>query len=242
LSTKSEETRSIGAGHRPLRELVCDALRDQILDGRLAPGARLVEDRLAEELAVSRNPVREALRVLAVEGYVELLPRRGAMVASLTPRQVEQVFEVREALEALAARLAARNAGEADRNRLSAIIAETDAALAAGDYARMPELNTRFHGMVLEMADNPVLTDLSHPLRGRVQWIFSRTVQDRAAHSLDEHRRIAEAILAGDEEAAARLATAHVGAALETYRRALADAGSGDGTHEPLVGSEMSPR
>lgn len=226
MATTNGRSGTVGASHRPLRELVCDALRQRIIDGTLPPGERLVEDRLAEETGVSRNPVREALRVLAVEGYVELLPRRGAVVASLSPEAVGDIFEVRAALEALAARLAARRAAPADAERLRKVLDEAEAALAKGQLQRLPPLNTRFHELVLEIADNPVLTDMSEPLRGRVQWIFTRTVEGRAPHSLGEHRRLADAIAGGDEDEAARLATGHVHAALDTYRRAV-DGGDG---------------
>jgi len=214
----------VGVDHRGLRDLVCDALRERIVAGTLRPGERLVEDRLAEELGVSRNPVREALRVLAVEGYVSLVPRRGAEVATLSPEVVEDIFEVRTALEALGARLACRNATPEGLARLVGVIEEAEAALGRrGGAARMPELNTRFHGLVLELADNPVLADLMEPLRGRMQWIFSRTAQDRAPRSLAEHRGLAEAIAAGDEDQAARLAVEHVGKALATYRSVIED-------------------
>lgn len=218
----------VGSDHRALRDLVCDALRERIMDGSLAPGERLVEDRLAAELGVSRNPVREALRVLAVEGYVALVPRRGAEVATLSPAVVEDIFEVRQALEALGARLACRNATPEGLARLREVLAEAEAAIdEPGGAARLPALNTRFHELVLEQAANPVLAGVMEPLRGRMQWIFSRTARARAPHSLAEHRALVDAIAARDEEEAARLAVAHVGSALATYRGAV-DAG-GDG-------------
>lgn len=215
----------VGADHKALRDLVCEALRERIMAGTLEPGARLVEDRLAEELGVSRNPVREALRVLAVEGYVSLVPRRGAEVATLSAELVEDIFEVRTALEALGARLACRNATPEATERLTAVIDEAEAAIRQGSTARLPELNTRFHGLVLELAGNPVLADLMEPLRGRMQWIFSRTAAGRAPDSIREHRRLAEAIAARDEETAARLAIDHVATALETYRSVVDGAG-----------------
>lgn len=228
-TTTARHALNVGSDHRALRELVCDALRDRIIAGTLAPGDRLVEDRLAEELGVSRNPVREALRVLAVEGYVELVPRRGAVVARISLELVEQIFQVRMALEALAARLAARNADTDAARRVTQVLDEAEEAIASGEPALLPELNTRFHSLVLELAANPVLTDLMEPLRGRVQWIFSRTATGRAPHSLAEHRRLADAIASGDEEVAATVAVEHVAAALDTYRSS-ADHVSADGS------------
>lgn len=228
----------VGVDHRPLRDIVCDAIRDRITAGDHRPGERLIEDRLADDLGVSRNPVREALRVLEVEGYVELIPRRGAVVASLSPAAVDEIFEVRSALEALGARLAARRATPAQAGAMARLLDESDRALAGGDLRRLPALNTRFHQLVLDIAGNGLLAETMTPLRGRMQWIFSRTVEGRAPHSLAEHRALADAIAGGDEDRAAALAVAHVVAAHATYVSALADVvaaaeaapGDGDGT------------
>lgn len=221
----SGQPSNVGLDHRALRDVVCDALRERIIGGTLAPGERLVEDRLADELGVSRNPVREALRVLAVEGYVSLIPRRGAEVSTLSPELVDHIFEVRTALEALGARLACLNATPEGTDRLIQVIEEAEAAMRRrGGAARLPELNTRFHALVLELAGNPVLTGVMEPLRGRLQWIFSRTAQSRAPASLSEHRALAEAIAAGDQDRAAQLAVEHVAQALATYRAVVAEA------------------
>jgi DNA-binding GntR family transcriptional regulator len=210
-------TARVGDGYRPLRDVVCDAIRDQIMNGRHLPGARLVEDRLAVELGVSRNPVREALRVLEAEGYVEMIPRRGAVVASMSDKEVEDIFEVRLALEALAARLAARRADATSQAALKKILAETRTALRRSEPAKLAALNTRFHELVVDVADNGYLRDVMLPLRGRMQWIFSRTVGQRAGHSLDEHFEMADAIVQHDEERAAKLAESHIEAARQSY-------------------------
>jgi DNA-binding GntR family transcriptional regulator len=219
MSSKAQaRPRQVDVDHRPLRDVVCDAIRDRIASGVHRPGERLVEDRLADDLGVSRNPVREALRALEVEGYVELIPRRGAIVADLSPGVVAEIFEVRGALEALGARLAAQRATEAHVRRLERLLDNATQALERGDLRRMPDLNTRFHQLVLDMAGNTLLGETMAPLRGRTQWIFSRTVGDRAAQSLAEHRELAEAIARGDGDRAAALAAAHVAAAHESYR------------------------
>lgn len=94
---------SLTATHRSLHELVTARIRTAILNGELVPGERLVEDRLAQELAVSRHPVREGLRTLQLEGLVEISPRRGATVALASPREAEELFEILAALDGLAA-------------------------------------------------------------------------------------------------------------------------------------------
>ena len=104
-------TATIGASHRPLRDKVVDELRQRIIDGVYEPGDRLTEERLADDFGVSRNPVREAIRVLQGEGFLVAQPRRGAVVASLSEQDVVDLFDVRLSLEVLAAKLAAERAG-----------------------------------------------------------------------------------------------------------------------------------
>ncbi|MGH2684287.1 MAG: GntR family transcriptional regulator, partial [Actinomycetota bacterium] len=175
---------SIGETHRPLRDVACDLIRDGIVSGQHPPGSRLVEEHLASELGVSRNPVREALRVLEAEGYVEMIPRRGAVVATLSASEASEIFEVRTALEALAARLAARKATGGDAAELDRLIAASQKALRKKDGRALSTLNTQFHQEVLRLAKNGYLRDVMMPLRGRMQWIFSHTaLGDRGHHS-----------------------------------------------------------
>jgi DNA-binding GntR family transcriptional regulator len=94
---------TVGSSHRPLRDVVATEMRRLILDGTLQPGERLIEDRLAEQLGVSRNPVREAIRVLEAEGFLDVTARRGSFVATLSAKQAADLFEIRLALEPLAA-------------------------------------------------------------------------------------------------------------------------------------------
>lgn len=208
---------NLGSSHRPLRDVVLDEIRGRIVAGAYAPGVRLVEDRVAQDLGVSRNPVREALRVLEAEGFVEMIPRRGAVVARLSDREVEDIFECRTALEALAARLAARHATDADMARIREVLAAAELAVGRGDGLLLVELNTRFHQLVIDAAANKYLSELLAPMRGRLQWIFSQSVGIRGQDSLDEHVRLADAIERRDESAAAALAVAHIDAARASY-------------------------
>lgn len=242
---------TVGEGYRPLRDVVCDAIRRQIIDGLHAPGARLVEDRLAQELGVSRNPVREALRVLQTEGFVEMIPRRGAVVSALSVREAEEIFEVRSALDALAARLAARKCTEQDEASLEEMLHETKEALARADGAQLSLLNSSFHGLIVDIADNSCLKDLWEPLRGRMHWIFSRTVLQRGAHSFEEHFALAQAITTHEEETAARLAREHIDEARRSFLDEAATVerpagsgvnGSGDGAAARARGRERRRR
>lgn len=209
---------NLGATHRPLRDIVCDEIREQIVRGQHLPGMRLVEDRLANDLGVSRSPVREALRVLEVEGYVDMIPRKGVVVATLSMDEAAEIFEVRIALESLAARLAARKATDVAAAGLRAVIADAERAHDRRDVGTLALLNTQFHQLVLDLAGNGYLCDVMIPLRGRMQWIFSQTAGgDRGFHSLSEHRELAKAIADHDEDGAARSAAAHVRRAQASY-------------------------
>jgi DNA-binding GntR family transcriptional regulator len=215
---------TIGTSHRPLRDVVCEELRRLVITGELAPGARLVEDRLALQLGVSRNPVREALQTLAREGFVEILPRRGAVVARVSAEQAEELFDVRLALEPLAARLAARRADPRAVARLRDALGRATQATEQGQLDVLAACNTEFHSLVVEAGGNAYLRMLVEPMARRVQWVFRVGAADRAPHSWLEHESLLHAIAAGDEEHAAALAAAHVAAARASYRRLVAEA------------------
>ena len=215
---------TIGMNHQPLRTIVCDELRRMVMIGELAPGARLVEDRLAAQLGVSRNPVREALQTLATEGFVVITPRRGAMVAQVSATQAEELFDVRMALESLAARTAARRAKPADVLRLQDVLDRAAEATRLGDLDELAALNTEFHHEVVTSSGNGYLSLLVAPMARRIQWVFRASAPQRAVASWNEHEAVLRAIAAGDEESAAVLASAHVAAARTTFR--LLDPGS----------------
>lgn len=212
---------TLGSAHQPLRELVTEEIRRRILTGVLAPGERLVEDRLGGTLGVSRNPVREAIRVLATEGFVEVTPRRGAAVARPSPRQAEELFDVRMALEGLAAgRAAARRASDTAR-RLHGLLEAGRDAVRDRKIGEVADLNTEFHTAIAEESGNQYLATLIRPVLRRAQWVFLQTVRDRASHSWTEHQGICEAIVSGDEATAQARATAHVAAARHSYLASL---------------------
>jgi DNA-binding GntR family transcriptional regulator len=217
----STMTETLGGAHLPLRDLVTRELRRRILVGDLAPGERLVEERLAELLGVSRNPVREAMRVLAAEGFVEVTPRRGAAVARLSAGEAEELFDVRMALEGLAARLAARKRSPGAIERLRSLLERARAAVDTGDLSGVADLNTEFHAAVVDAAGNAYLNLVVEPMLRRAQWVFLQTADARAPHSWTEHVGLLDAIVAGDEAAAEEHAMAHVAAARESYLAAV---------------------
>lgn len=198
---------STGAG--PLRDQVREALQARIGEGRLRPGDRIFEQDLAVEFGVSRVPVREAIRMLQSEGLVEVLPRRrGVFVRSLDRRQVEELFDVREALEGLAARLAAEGG---QREAVGQLGRQSDIARQAwsdGDTDAMSRANAEFHEQLVALSGNELLGSILEPLHGRLRWLFR--LNEEPDRVCGDHEELHSAIAAGDADRAVRLAQEHV--------------------------------
>lgn len=194
----------------PLGHSVAEAIRRAILAGRYKSGERLVEDRLSAEFKVSRVPVREALKTLAAEGLVELLPRRGARVAAWSHDVALELVEVRATLEGLNARLAARRHDPAIISKLRAVLERGIAAAQRGSSIELARLNAEYHELLAVAGNNRVLQDTVRSLRERTEMVFLRNSTERAPEDWQEHAAILSAIVSGDEELAALLATRHV--------------------------------
>lgn len=201
---------SLGAQHSPLFALVTDTLRQRILGGQYDPGERLVENTLSQELGVSRIPVREALRALAAEGLVKIEPRRGASVARLSPNIAREMVEVRATLEGLNAKLAAQRRDPALILEIEKVLKEGNDAVNSGQTERFVELNSKFHELLGNIAANSVLQDMMRSLRERTGLLFAPANLSRARLNWDEHAQILQAVIAGDADLAALLATRHV--------------------------------
>jgi DNA-binding GntR family transcriptional regulator len=202
-----------------LSKVVGEQIRGQILDGRLRPGERLVEDRLSIELGVSRVPVREALRILSVEGLVQIEPRRGASVANVSAEMADELVEVRALLEGLNARLAARRHDPEIIARLSDTLSRGNAAATTASAEELASLNREFHARLVEASRNSVLSEIMRTLRERTALAFSANGKLRAREDWKEHSGILAAVIDGDEELAALLATRHVQNAAEAFAR-----------------------
>jgi DNA-binding GntR family transcriptional regulator len=179
-------------------------LADDIVSGRLSPGARLDEQSLADRFRSSRTPVREALGRLAAMGLVEKRPHRGVVVAGFTVERVMHMFEVMAELEAACARLAARRMSPGAKAALQALHEEMRALSAAGDFDGYEAANRAFHRTVYEGSGNPVLAETADDLRRRIA-PFRRAqfhLDGRIARSFREHGTIVAAIRNGDEDAA----------------------------------------
>ncbi|HLI11736.1 MAG TPA: GntR family transcriptional regulator [Alphaproteobacteria bacterium] len=235
---------ALGDLHSPLRDLVTEQIRDAILSGRYRPGARLIEERLAEDFRVSRNPVREALRALASQGLVQVTPRRGATVAGFSPEEVQEMIEVRATLEGMNAKLAARRRDPGMIEALRRVLAEGRARAPAGIAAELVRLNGRFHDLLAAAGHNRILADLMRSLRERTNLVFAPMSARLAAQNWEEHAAILEAVIAGDAELAAARAEQHV---LRAGTRHLADEhpealrGAGDGMGKDAAGGGGAP-
>lgn len=227
--------RKVGEEHSPLHGQVIAELRQAILTGRLKAGERLVEGRLADELGVSRNPVREAIRALASEGLVEVAARRGASVAVMSEQEARETIEVRALLEGQNARLAARRHDKRVIKRIEAVLNKGTAAVAAGHFDQLFRLNQEFHNELAAAGQNRVLGELLQRLRDRTAMLFAPMSPSRQSRSWSEHAGILRAIIDGDERAAATLAAEHV-------MRAGADFMAGIDTLEELPAVSLADR
>ena len=201
---------SVGADHRTLRELVADAILERILRGDLPPGTRLYEDKLAAELGVSRNPVRESIRALEATGLIEVIPRKGAYVVEIDRTDLVHLLGVRAVLEAYAAELAATNCTEECIEALDSAIAEGLQASRRDDLVRAAECHRDFHLTIESASGNPYIAQTAGPLRNRTELVFSMLSDHRSMLSWEEHERIRDAIASGEPELARARATEHM--------------------------------
>ena len=204
-------------------EQAYEQLRSAVVAQRLPRGAMLVEADLVESLGVSRTPVREALRRLELEGYLERDESGRLFVQRLSSDDLADAFLVRELLEAFAAHLAAERISDAELAQLDGLLASDLSALAAGDVDELARLNEQIHGLVLEASRNRTLCGILRTLRGRVYGLTAFAVggPDDQRAFVDEHRQLAQLLAEGDGEAAEALVRRHLrrAEALLTGRR-----------------------
>ena len=187
-------------------------LEDEIATGELSPGTRLEEVALAERFGVSRTPIREALHLLSASDLIDLRPRRGAVVASLSLERLLQMFEVMAEMEATCARLAARRMPLEERKALEHQHLVCGKSSASGDSDYYYEENARYHTLICNGAHNSFLADEVQRLRRRLQPYrrLQLRLEGRIDASFAEHTGITEAIVAGEEEKAAEVMRQHV--------------------------------
>lgn len=207
--------------HPPLRERVRVRLEQMIADGMFEPGQHLVETDLARRLGVSRGPIREALHLLQLQGWVDLRPRQGAFVHQPSAVEIDQFFGVRALLESEAAALAAGNATPEAITAMRRAIEAAWEAIDAGDERALMSGNAIFHGHVHKLAGNKVLQELVELLDKRIRWFFSPVAMERAKDAWREHEELVDAIAKGDRGGAAVIIRQHTERTRVAYVRRL---------------------
>ena len=196
----------------PLRDVVFQTLRQAILSGQLQPGERLMEIHLAKQLGVSRTPVREAIRKLELEGLVSTIPRRGAVVAEITRTDMEDVLEVRHALEDLAVRRASENMSEEQLNELKKASARFEECVRKDDLRASAQADEEFHESISEATGNRRLLQILNNLRGQIYRYRLENLKDRSSYPdlIMQHARIIEALEEHDPEKASQALRMHI--------------------------------
>ncbi|MDT0303822.1 GntR family transcriptional regulator [Streptomonospora wellingtoniae] len=201
----------------PLRETVYETILNLIITREFPPGRHLVESELAEQLGVSRQPVREALQRLSNEGWVDLRPGYGAFVHTPTESEADQLLAVRAVLETEAARLAAGTAAPEQVEHLRELWRAGVAAVDDADVDSVVTANADFHRGVIEASGNRVLAELAAQVDRRVRWYYAPIARSRGMASWDEHAEIIAAVAGGDAAEAARLMNDHTERTRRTY-------------------------
>jgi DNA-binding GntR family transcriptional regulator len=195
-----------------LHEQVAQRLRQMLVENQIPPGAKLNERELAQVLQVSRTPLREAIKMLAAEGLVELLPNRGAIAVELDEADVRHTFEVMAGLEALSGELAAQRITDAELAEIRAMHFEMLAAYTRRDLSAYYRVNALIHRAINAAAGNPVLTATYNQVNARLQALRFRSNQDEAKWqaAVKEHEKMIEALTARDGAAMRKVLLAHL--------------------------------
>lgn len=213
-----------------LYEQVYGAILEAICGGVLRPGDRINQDELAARLNVSRQPVTQALTVLRTQDFVQDTGRRGLVVTPLRKSFFKSLYELRESLDPMAAKLAARNSASLSRDSAQVLLDQGRAALAEGSVPAMTKADVAFHMWVYEAAGNPLLTETL-----RLYWHHLRRAMVAVVEPLqgrnvvwDEHEHILEAVLRGDEQEAESLSLRHIQEAAQRVMHSLPETPAGE--------------
>ncbi len=203
----------------PLRDVVFNTLRQAILTGELQPGERLMEIHLAERLGVSRTPIREAIRKLELEGLVNMLPRRGAEVARITEKSMNDVLEVRTALDELCVELACLRISDEEKKTLKEACLGFEKAVSQGDLKKIAQADVNFHDIIVKATGNERLQQILNNLSLQTYRYRYEYIRDLIGHKklVEEHQRIYDSIVSGDVIAAKEVTRIHI----ENQRKAI---------------------
>ena len=217
--------RGVGQGGYSLREKIFLKLRQDILDGKYKAGDSLVELKLAEEMGVSRTPVREAIRQLELEGLVFSIPNKGVFVEGITSQDIEDIYAIRECMEGLAARWAIERMDDQSLKELENLCELMEFYTGKGDLDRVGELNSKFHDLIFESTNSKplkqILSDFQYYI-GNIR-LASLKSPGRAEQSLNEHKAIVEAFKDRDVERGERVLVEHIRNTRRNYEKMRKD-------------------
>lgn len=196
----------------PLRDVVFNTLRQAILTGELKPGERLMEIHLANKLGVSRTPIREAIRKLELEGLVTMIPRRGAEVAQITEKSMNDVLEVRRAMDALCVELACDRITPEELEQLREACDGFEAAVKTKDVKKIAQSDVALHDIIVQATGNQRLIQLVNNLSEQMYRYRFEYIKDSSQHErlVEEHRIIYQSIVQKDKETASQAAKTHI--------------------------------
>lgn len=196
----------------PLRDVVFNTLREAILRGDLVPGERLMELQLASKLGVSRTPIREAIRMLEQEGLAITIPRKGAIVAGMTEKDMQDVLEIREALEELSVQVACDKITEEEIAELQKNMKNFEHSLKSGDLKKMAQADVEFHDVIYRATDNPKLISMLNNLREQMYRYRVEYLKNPQNHEqlLKEHEAIYKGIVEKDKDAVTEMIRKHI--------------------------------
>jgi len=198
--------------YKNAREAAFEKIKEAIIKGHFKPGEKLVEQTLAQEMGVSRTPVREAIRRLEAEGFVVSIPRKGVVVSRADKEEIVQLYSIRAELEGLAARWAIENADEDDIRKLDEAISRMEETAASGDLDGVVQSNALFHDAIAQASKSRILCTLLKTLQDNIQRFRFRSLHlpGRPEAALAEHKEIVAAIKEKKTEEADRLLKEHL--------------------------------
>lgn len=196
----------------PLRDVVFNTLRESILKGEMKPGERLMEIHLADKLGVSRTPIREAIRKLELEGLVTMIPRRGAEVAQISPKGLQDVLEVRQALDALAMELACERITQEEIRRLRHACDRFREVTRTRDAVQIAQADVELHDIIVQAGGNERLAQMVGNLSQQMYRYRLEYIKDISQHGrlIEEHEEIFRCVSTRDREAGARAIKMHI--------------------------------
>ncbi len=203
--------KEISIDNTPLSEKIAETIRGYILKGTLRSGERLTEPSLSKLLGISRTPIREALRLLEIEGFVEIIPRRGAVVTTITDKDIDEIFELKIHLEALAAKNSANTMTDQDITRLKNINNKIRSLIGTNNISQLVKLNSEFHNAFMQKCNNGRLLKFleSISLQFKMATAYSFSVTGRIKEVVREHEMLIEAFEKRDLDEVERIVKLH---------------------------------